>query len=47
MPMRIQHIYIYMARNSVVHKQFTMIVNGSTSLSYLRWEYGEGVHSTD
>ena len=29
-------------KNSVVHKQFTMIVNDSTSLSDLRWEYGEG-----
>ena len=40
------YIHIH-GKNSVVHKQFTMIVNGSTSLSYLRWEYGEGVHSTD
>ena len=38
--------YIH-GKNSVVHKQFTMIVNDSTSLSDLRWEYGVGVHSTD
>ena len=47
MPMRIQHVYIYMAKNSVVHKQFTMIVNDSTRLSDLWWECGEVVNSTD
>ena len=40
------YIHIH-GKNSLVHKQFTMIVNDSTSLSNLWWEYGEGVHSTD
>ena len=40
------HIHIH-CKNSVEHKQFTMIVNDSTSLSNLRWEYEEGVQSTD
>ena len=40
------YIHIH-GKNSVVHKQFTMIVNDLTSLSDLWWRYEEGVHSTD